>query len=90
MLTYSVSDIILLLTHPWVQISNFTSFPIFVGDLNMLMTAGMNHHVPWVAVQTIGPVVVTLDKNEVLPWVHVKKNKKASLLIILTIFPLEI
>lgn len=59
---YSISPV----THPWVQVSNFSSFSIFVGDLNMLMAAGVNHHVPRVAIQAIGPVVVTLDKNKIL------------------------
>lgn len=63
MLTYCVSDSVFLVTHPWVQISNGSSLSIFVGDLNMLMAAGVNHHVPGVAVQAIGPVVVTLHKN---------------------------
>lgn len=53
-------------THPWVQISDFSSFSIFVGDLNMLVAAGVNHHVPRVAIQAIGPVVVTLDNNKIL------------------------
>lgn len=51
-------------SHPRVQISNFPSFPIFVGDLDVLMGAGVDHHVPGVAIQTIGPVIVTLETKE--------------------------
>ncbi len=63
MFTYCVPYSVFLGTHPWVQISNVSGFSVFVGDLNMLMAAGVNHHVPRVAVQAIGPVVVTLHKN---------------------------
>lgn len=63
MCTCCVSACVFLVTHPWVQISNVSSFSIFVGDLNMLMAAGVNHHVPRVAVQAIGPIIVTLHKN---------------------------
>lgn len=49
--------------HPWVQVSQIASYSIFVGDLDVLVTAGVNHHVPGVAVQAVGPVVVALCKT---------------------------
>lgn len=40
----------------------------------MLVAAGMNHHVPRVAIQAIGPVVVTLDKNKFISMKKPSKN----------------
>lgn len=51
-------------THPRVQISNVSSFSILVSDFNMLVGAGMNHHVPGVPVQSIGPVIVALHRRD--------------------------
>lgn len=48
--------------YPWVQVSHIATYSIFVGDLDVLVTAGVNHHVPGVAVQAVGPVVVALSK----------------------------
>lgn len=59
-LTHDVPGRFFSVTHPRVQISNVSGFSISVGDLHMLVAAGVDHHVPRVAVQTIGPVVVTL------------------------------
>lgn len=70
MLTLSLSGNVFLETHPWVQIADFSSFSIFVRDLHMLMAAGVNHHIPRVAIQAIGPVVVTLDSNKILGLFH--------------------
>lgn len=49
------------LTHPRVQISNISGLSIFVSDFYVLVGAGVNHHVPRVAVQAVSPVVVTLN-----------------------------
>lgn len=77
-------------THPRVQKSNFPSFSIFVGDLNMLMAAGVNHHVPWVAVQPVGPVVVTLHENKTLNNNYMLIIKKNHTERFLTLSPLPL
>lgn len=51
------------LTHPRVQISNVSSFSILVSDFNMLVAAGMHHHVPGVPIQSISPVIVALQRS---------------------------
>lgn len=68
MLRLSVSGSIFLVTHPRVQISDVSSLSVFVSDLNMLMAAGVNHHVPRVAVQAVGPVVVTLRTDKIISF----------------------
>lgn len=55
----------IVLTHSRVQISNLACYAISVGDLDMLMWARVNHHVPWVAIQSIGPVIVALYGPEI-------------------------
>lgn len=52
------------LTHPRVQISNVSGFSILVSDFNMLVGAGMNHHVPGVPIQSISPVIVALQRSD--------------------------
>lgn len=66
--------------HPRVQVSHVSGFSIFVGDLDVLVAAGVNHHVPGVAVQAVGPVVVALSKIMMIVHMHslfcVKKKIK--------------
>lgn len=53
------------LTHPRVEVSHLSRFAVLVCDLDMLVATGVNHHVPRVSVQAVGPVVVTLtDKKQ--------------------------
>lgn len=52
------------LTHPRVQIANVSSFSILVRDFNMLVGAGMHHHVPGVPIQSISPVIVALQRSD--------------------------
>lgn len=53
------------LTHSRVQVSNVACYAISVGDLDMLMWARVNHHVPWVAIQPICPVIIALFGPEI-------------------------
>jgi hypothetical protein len=39
--------------HPRVEVSNLSCFSILVGDLDMLVGARVNHHIPGVPIQAI-------------------------------------
>lgn len=51
------------MSHPRVKVAQLSSEAITVGDLYMLVGAGVHHHVPGIAVQPICPVVVTLGRQ---------------------------
>lgn len=51
------------MSHPRVKVAKLASEAITVGDLYMLVGAGVYHHVPGIAVQPICPVVVTLGRK---------------------------
>lgn len=52
------------MAHPRVEVSDISCFSIFVGDLDMLVGSGVNHHIPGVPIQAIGPVVIALGQKE--------------------------
>ena len=53
-------------THPGVEVSDLSRRSVFVRDLDVLVTARVHHHVPGVAVQAVGPVVVALGTGRAL------------------------
>ena len=53
-------------THPGVEVPDLSRGSVPVRDLDVLVTARVHHHVPGVAVQAVGPVVVALGTGRAL------------------------
>lgn len=48
---------------PRVKVAQLAREAVAVGDLYVLVGAGVHHHVPGIAIQPICPVIVTLGQE---------------------------